>query len=369
MTSREESVAIVTNEPAPYRLPVFEDLSQEFDLTVYFCRTTEEDRHWEPDLSKYGDWHKQLSFRRIGPLILNPDAYSTLVDGNYDAILVGDNARTIPTTVAALLAARHSGAGFGIWTEGIDTGYYHQQGSFSRPFVELFRQIIYSKSDICLGYSNAAGRWLRTRQVEPTRIVTGTQVVPAQILPSTPPDSQFTTDGTKVVSLGYLEDRKGVVELLHAFRNARLEGMTLSVAGDGPKRNEIERIAADDPTIQILGYIDEETKAELLEAADLFVFPTKSDPWGLVVNEALHFDTPVIATEMAASSELLTATGAGIVLPDAEIMTIRETLTRIKNDEDLLTTLQRRASRVDCASDVKVGTVGFRKAFRKLCNI
>lgn len=365
MTSGDESIGVVTNLPAPYRLPVFEQLSSTFDMTVYFCMRQKENRHWDPNLSEYSEWYEFLPRWQFGPLSINPTVYEQIVEGRYDAVLIADNANTIPATVAAYAAARRIDSAFGIWTEGIDTEYYHDQVGATQPIVERFRQEMYPRADVCFGYSEAAGEWFRGRGAPDNRIVTGKQVVPASLLPKDP-GSQPGTDTTTICSLGSLEKRKGVPRLIKAFQHLDPINGRLSIAGDGPLRSAVEKLSSGDDRITIHGHVSEEMKASLLAAADIFVLPTLHDPWGLVVNEALHYGTPVVVTDMAASSELIRETGAGAILPDATVSTIQATLERVIHNPRLMTTFRQRAQRVTCASDVSVGARGFDRAFRHL---
>lgn len=368
MIKKNKSICVITNIPAPYRLPVFESLSSTFDMTVYFCMRHKTDRHWNPKLSEYGEWFEVLPRWQLGPLSINPSVYWEVVNAQYDAVLAADNGSTIPTTVAAYAAARRINSKFGIWTEGIDTEFYHDQAGITRPIVERFRREMYGRADVCFGYSSAAGEWLRSRRAPDDKIVTGTQVVPASILPANPP-LRSETDSTMICSLGSLEHRKGVTRLIKAFQDLDPTNARLSVGGDGPLRPTVEKLASGDDRITVHGHVSEKTKASLLADADIFVLPTLHDPWGLVVNEALHYGTPVIVTKMAGSSELIQETGAGVILRDAKIPTIQAALKRIIHNQGQLATFTRRAQRVTCASDVSVGSRGFDRTFRKLLSV
>lgn len=77
------------------------------------------------------------------------------------------------------------------------------------------------------------------------------------------------------------------------------------IAGTGPFEEKLKKKASGDERIEFLGYISEQKKADYFDVADLFVLPTHHDPWGLVVNEAINYGTPVITTEAAGAKELL----------------------------------------------------------------
>nr|RDZ31159.1 hypothetical protein DEQ67_07080 [Haloferax sp. Atlit-48N] len=112
------------------------------------------------------------------------------------------------------------------------------------------------------------------------------------------------TDKFRIVSICYLTGRKGVDILIDSIKeiNADLE---LLVAGKGPQSPELHRLAKDDDRIKFLGYVSEGKKTALLESADLFVLPSRHEPWGLVVNEALNCGTPVITTSTAGAEMIL----------------------------------------------------------------
>ncbi len=64
------------------------------------------------------------------------------------------------------------------------------------------------------------------------------------------------------------------------------------VIGDGPAR---ETLSAAYPQIRFLGYLSGRTRADHLAAADVFVFPSRTDTFGLVMLEAMACGVPVAA--------------------------------------------------------------------------
>lgn len=76
---------------------------------------------------------------------------------------------------------------------------------------------------------------------------------------------------------------------------------------------EAELLRVDD-RIHFAGFHNEQEVIRVLAAADLLVFPSRSDTWGLVVNEALAVGTPVVASESAGVSAAVARFGAGAVV-------------------------------------------------------
>ena len=103
---------------------------------------------------------------------------------------------------------------------------------------------------------------------------------------------------------GRLVREKGVFDLLEAYAalppSIRGE-VGLVFAGDGQARAKLESIARQQTLgeIRFTGFQRREQLAEVYALADALVFPTHSDPWGLVVNEAMACGLPVIATNVA----------------------------------------------------------------------
>ncbi|MGC4896230.1 glycosyltransferase [Micromonospora sp. DT31] len=113
------------------------------------------------------------------------------------------------------------------------------------------------------------------------------------------------------VFVGRLEPIKGVDLLLGAYdivRDKVRDGATaLVVVGGGSLAPDVAQHCATRADCHYLGPIDHGRLGAVFAAADVAVVPSRTDAWGLVVNEALGFGTPVIATvEVAAANDLVT---------------------------------------------------------------
>jgi glycosyltransferase involved in cell wall biosynthesis len=75
--------------------------------------------------------------------------------------------------------------------------------------------------------------------------------------------------------------------------------------------------------------------AQIMRAVDFFVFPTRYEPFGMVVLEAMATELPVITTAIAGVAELMTPE-SGIVLPDTEdAEALAAAMSRLIQDPDL----------------------------------
>lgn len=96
------------------------------------------------------------------------------------------------------------------------------------------------------------------------------------------------TDDYYVV-VSRLHGHKRVADAVEA---ANAAGLRLKVAGDGPQHDHLESLAGD--TVDILGYVDEHEKRQLLSGAKAFLMPAENEDFGMTPIEAMAAGTPVI---------------------------------------------------------------------------
>ncbi|HRR09455.1 MAG TPA: glycosyltransferase [Rhodothermales bacterium] len=126
-------------------------------------------------------------------------------------------------------------------------------------------------------------------------------VIPNGIrLPSTMPTKRFITP-RKALFLSRLHPIKGLMLLLDAWKNIRPEGWILEIAGPdegGYAAEVLKKIAENDlsAAVRVLGPVSDIEKWDLLVQADLFVLPSKSENFGIVIAEAMAAGLPVVTT-------------------------------------------------------------------------
>ena len=135
-----------------------------------------------------------------------------------------------------------------------------------------------------------------------------------------------------IVALGRLHENKAFDVLLRAV--ARVPNAYLWLAGEGPLRGELTKLAEDlaiKPRVRFLGWRDD--TAALLRAADLFVCPSRHEPLGNVVIEAWAQGLPVVAADSMGPGTLIENMETGILVPvDDEIMMARAIRAVIEDD-------------------------------------
>src|SRR5438105_2533631 len=106
--------------------------------------------------------------------------------------------------------------------------------------------------------------------------------------------------------------RLAVEKKLEAFLDLDLPGTKL-VVGDGPALTALQRKY---PDAVFLGARHGEELAEIYAAADVFVFPSKTDTFGLVLLEALASGLPVAAFPVAGPRDVIGTVPVGVLNDD-----------------------------------------------------
>jgi glycosyltransferase involved in cell wall biosynthesis len=119
------------------------------------------------------------------------------------------------------------------------------------------------------------------------------------------PDSLHNLQHPVFLYVGRLATEKNV----DAFLSLDLPG-TKVVCGTGP---EEARLKAQHPEAAFLGVLAVQELAAVYRAADVFVFPSLTDTFGLVILEAMACGTPVAAFPVPGPIDVIGASGAGVM--------------------------------------------------------
>ncbi|MBN4054639.1 glycosyltransferase family 4 protein [Nitrospira defluvii] len=102
------------------------------------------------------------------------------------------------------------------------------------------------------------------------------------------------------LTVGRLSPEKNILRLLHAFEIYRIKGgrWGLVIAGTGPDENRLRQNTSDriKDFVCWYGWASYIKLPSLYHGASCFILPSLSEPWGLVVNEAMAASLPVLVS-------------------------------------------------------------------------
>ncbi len=334
-------VLIYTNAVVPYRVPIFEQIAETTDLTVAFAREKANDRLWQVRLESWSFQHAVLAHRTVklgnSAQIINPDLLRYLWGLDFDVAIVGNNRQTALSEWMIALVTLIRSRPLIAWT-GITRGEnrFARSGHRLQQLFDLQRRLLFRRAAAIVAYGTATRQLLTEHGMPREKIFAGTQVMPSDQLP--PPRTGSKEPGvtgkTVVLSVNYFVPRKGLDILITAFQEVAGPDHVLVLVGTGPEEEALRQLANGDHRIRFPGYQDGADKTAWYAAADLFVLPTLHDPWGLVVNEAMAFGLPIIATDAAGCAPDLVRDN-GLVVPAGDINALAGALEQLLSDQSL----------------------------------
>ena len=148
----------------------------------------------------------------------------------------------------------------------------------------------------------------------------------------------FDRERPYLLTVGRLEEYKGVQHVIRAMTD--LPEFDLLVAGSGPYRDALERIAREagvEDRVEFLGYVDSETLPGLYAGADVYVTMSEFEAYGMTVAEALAAGTPCVVREAGALVDWARREGS-FAIQDArssEIVSAVHSLDHVDVDVDI----------------------------------
>jgi glycosyltransferase involved in cell wall biosynthesis len=121
-----------------------------------------------------------------------------------------------------------------------------------------------------------------------------------------------------LLSVGRLEKRKSFDILLRAaalLRQHRGTHFSLTIVGDGPERAHLGRLAENlgiESVISFPGFVSNQDLISLYRNADIFVFPSILEGFGIVLIEAMACGLPIVGSNSTATPEVVN--GAGVLV-------------------------------------------------------
>lgn len=351
-------LVVITEIIAPYRIPVFNSLARQpgIDLQVLFLAEN------DPTQRQWPVYKEEIRFpyevlpswrRRVGGhnLLFNWRIARTLQRMCPDAIICGGynyiaswkalgwaHRNRIPFLLWAESTVRNFRSGSAL-VESLKTRFVQSCDGFVVPGKSSFEYLHgYGRpKELIFTAPNAVDIAFFDRHAALVRAQADV-VRRAMHLPS-----RF------FLFVGRLVSAKGIFDLLKAYEMlpaALRREVGLVFAGDGHGRSQLEKRAAEisPGTVRILGFAPREDLAIYYALAEALVFPTHTDPWGLVVNEAMACGLPVICSNAAGcAADLIEDRGNGRVVPAGDVNQLASAMEQLLRDSELRPQMGRRS--------------------------
>jgi glycosyltransferase involved in cell wall biosynthesis len=137
-------------------------------------------------------------------------------------------------------------------------------------------------------------------------------------------------DGPVLICVGGLIPRKGQEFAIGAL--PALPEATLLIVGEGPDRAKLGALAQSlgvAQRVRFLGRIAHDALPALYSAADIMLLPSSAEGWANVLLESMACGTPVVATRVGGSDEVVTDPAAGVLMRERSVAALAEGVRQI----------------------------------------
>lgn len=319
---------LLTEIPAPFRIPAFNALADEENVELHVAVVSEHDprRRYEVDPSTFRFAYHVLGGRNLlvhGRWVaLSRGLGRLLREVRPDAIIVGGWNQ--PAFWQALATARRRRLPTLLWVE--STARDARIGSSA---AHALRRVALRLGDAFIVPGRASAEFLTALGVDDTRIAIAPNTVEPGVTGNVSREAArlaLGLDGCVFLYVGRLEREKGPDVLVRAMHDVQA---TLAVVGGGSMRGELEQLAPQDRVV-FAGQLDRAALAQWYAASDVFVLPSRSDVWGMVLNEAAAAGLPLVASVVAGGAYDLIEPGVnGYLVPAGDSAALAEALSKV----------------------------------------
>ena len=147
----------------------------------------------------------------------------------------------------------------------------------------------------------------------------------------------------KFIYVGRFVEVKNLKFLVNVFNS--LPQYELYLVGFGEQEEELR--AMSNKNVHFLGAIDNARLSVVYQQMDVFVLASKSEPWGLVVEEALNNGLPVILSDRVGCAEEIIDEKKGLIFRNNDQDSLKEAILKMTSDLTLYNSMRKSISEMD----------------------
>lgn len=316
-----KKIIFFTNIPSPYNLDLFESLSKKLYLNVYYYNNIESERQWSLDIvsANYCSFVLKKDFihhffQRINRnLYFNFQCSKVALTARSDYFILGGN-YFAPNTILLLII---------LWVRGQKVFWYGEKLLPSPSKLKFFLKKVFilpvnlfTKAIFAVG-RDAMASYREHGYKKP--IFNTPYAINNSAFNKIKPSIPSLNEKAIFLSSGSLIHRKGYDIALRAFNlldNHLKSKVEYWILGDGPLRKELEQMIEPGLIVKFIGFVEPSKISEYFKQASVFLFTSRYDGWGVVVNEAIAAGLPLIVTNKCGAAEYVNPQNGFVVTDD-----------------------------------------------------
>lgn len=347
-------IAFLNPNFPPRAVPLLNRISKNknIDLLAIIYSVSQRNRRWKLNKKEYGEIRfnfKILNSKSIGVGI--HDFHNTLVSFDIFRILRQFNPDIVLlpgwsdiNSFFAFLWAKKNNKTIILRSEST-----HFENNWRRTLFLPYTKYMIKQSDLLIGSSQRAVDYAKdlAASVNATRIYSSfdTEGFSKKVQTAKKHKTIFKqkigiTQSKVVYFNGQLIKRKGLLELLDAFKSPQLKKIALLISGHGHLQTVVKSFANKQKNVYYLGYLTQDKLPQAYATADIFILPSYEETWGLVIIEALASGLPIITTKYVGASDLIGSRG-GVVIDSNSADKIKQAILKLLSTKRLSTIIKR----------------------------
>jgi len=344
---------VIYSAPAPYLKGLFERVARrpDMDLKVYFlgrsCGV------WNYEMENGGDFPQEFLDipswlpRRRYSLWLHPQIPGKLEDNHFQVVIIAGY--FIPSFLLAIFWCRLRGIPYLLWSESHEGMRRSSLKKALRPFL-LSPVLRGAAGHLAVGAG--AQNYIKMFGIEDKRIFhlnhsADVDRISSLVAQSRPMKEQWKNrrkmgNGPVALFVGRIDAEKGIDDLMNAYAAVARGGgdaPALVLVGRGKLLDAVKERARREgwSRVYVEGFVPPEKVWEYYAYADFLVLPSREEPYGVVVQEAMAAGLPVIVTSaVGAAADFVTEGETGYVIPPGDIKSLAEKIVWFRDNSSLL---------------------------------
>lgn len=314
-----KKVLIVFNHPAPYKVRLFNELSKYFELHVIFERTTSKDRQ----KGFYFEHEYNFKLHKIKGIHLGKENFLSggiikhIKENDYDLIIM--NGYSTFAEMKTINFLKRTNKKYSLYINGgqIPSRESKLKQKIKTHFIKG-AESYFSPDEISNKYLMHYGAPEKSIFNYPYSTIFESEILKSKVNKAEQKEKLGINFDHFYVSSGQLIKRKNYLNLVKAWQKMP-ENYGIFIFGEGKQHRKISRIIQTNniKNVVLKGFAPRKEMLQYFALADAFVFPSKEDIYGHVINEALSQGLPVVSSKHVNSAiKLIDKKEIGILLDE-----------------------------------------------------
>ncbi|RAP52611.1 MAG: hypothetical protein BZ138_02935 [Methanosphaera sp. rholeuAM270] len=320
-----------------YRLPFFRQLSEIYDLDLVFTHIDVIQDVYDENVENQIPGLEGVNYTILDNTMGFAGGLISKALNRYDITVGGswDTPQELLESICLYATTKIKRESFIIWREDWD---WEKKNGLKEKIVNVIIRYLSNHADAILVPGSLHKKYFHEKLKVPEEKIF---IMPNVSNISGNADiTKKSYDTKKILYVGRLIERKGVNYLLEAYKNLKIDDVELIIVGSGSEEEKLKQYVAENhvKNVRFTGKIDNEELEEYYNTSNLVVVPSinkgMGDPWVFVLNEAMYYYNPIIATDaVGAAPDMIK--GNGYIVKEKDSDALCEAMSSILSDDDL----------------------------------